>query len=157
MDFVIIIFLMALAMMLILVEIFLLPGITFAGIGGGLFAVGSIVYAYMVSTLVGNITLGVSIVVFVAVFFWMLRSNSFKRVALHTEVDSTLTSMRDLDICVGDEGITLSRLAPIGKAKIKNLIIEAKSREEFIDEQTPIKVIRIDGYNVIVVPVNESE
>ncbi|MDH6312596.1 membrane-bound ClpP family serine protease [Parabacteroides sp. PFB2-10] len=156
MDIVIIAFLMGLSIALILVEVFLLPGITLAGIGGGLFAVGGVIYAYTISPMTGHITLVVSAVVFIIIFFWLLRSNSFRKVALHTDVDSKITSTRELGIEVGDEGITLSRLAPIGKALIKGITVEAKSREEFIDEQTEVVVVRVDGYNVIVVPKNEE-
>lgn len=153
----IIIFLMGLAIALILIEIFLLPGITLAGIGGGLFAVGGAIYAYTISPLAGHITLIASALVFGGIFLWLMRSNSFKRIALNTDVDSKLVSSRELGIEVGDEGITLSRLAPIGKASIKGITVEAKSREEFIDEETPVVVIRVDGYNVVVVPKENKE
>lgn len=156
MDIVIIAFLMGVSIALILIEVFLLPGITLAGIGGGLFAVGGVIYAYTISPMIGHITLVVSAVVFVSIFFWLLRSNSFRKVALHADVDSKITSTRELGIEVGDEGLTLSRLAPIGKALIKGITVEAKSREEFIDEQTEVTVVRVDGYNVIVVPKNEE-
>ncbi|MDL2255066.1 NfeD family protein [Parabacteroides sp. OttesenSCG-928-G06] len=155
MDIVIIAFLMGLAITLILVEIFLLPGITLAGIGGGLFAIGGAIYAYTINPMTGHITLAASAVVFVVVFFWLLRSNSFRKVALRADVDSKMTSTRELGIEVGDEGVTLSRLAPIGKALVKEITVEAKSREEFIDEQTQVVVVRVDGYNVIVVPKSE--
>lgn len=149
-DMAVIVVLMGLAVVLILAEIFLLPGITLAGIGGGLFAVGGIIYAYQVSETTGNITLIVSVLLFVGIFIWMLRSRSFSRVALKTNVDSKLTSSRDLGLVPGDEGITLSRLAPIGKARIKGITVEAKSQEELIDENIPVVVVRVDGYNVIV-------
>ena len=55
-----------------------------------------------------------------------------------------------LGIVPGDEGLTLSRLAPIGKARINGITVEAKSMDELIDENTPVEVIRVDGYNVIV-------
>lgn len=149
-DMAIIVVLMSLAVGLILVEIFLLPGITLAGIGGFLFAVGGIVYAYQLGEWTGNLTLIVSVLLFAGIFVWMLRSGSFSRVALKTDVDSKLTSSRDLGIEPGDEGTTLSRLAPIGKARIKGIAVEAKSQEELIDENTPVVVVRVDGYNVIV-------
>jgi membrane-bound ClpP family serine protease len=151
-DIAIIVFLMGLAIVLILVEIFLFPGITLAGIGGLLFALGGAIYAYSIGATMGHVTLAVSTVLFCGLFLWLLRTKSFNKVALNTEIDSKLTSSRDLGIRPGDEGITLSRLAPIGKASIKGITVEAKSREEFIDEQTPIVVIRIDSNNVIVVP-----
>lgn len=146
----IIVFLMGLAIGLLLLEIFLLPGITVAGAGGVVFALGGLFYAYTVGTTVGHITLAASVVVFTGVFFWLLRAKSFNKVALHAEVDSKLTSSRDLGIAVGDEGITLSRLAPIGKARINGITVEAKSQDVLIDEQQPVVVIRVDGYNVIV-------
>ena len=55
--------LMGIAIGLLLLEIFLLPGITVAGVGGALFALGGLFYAYSVSSLVGNLTLGISIIV----------------------------------------------------------------------------------------------
>lgn len=146
----IIAFLMIVAIALLLLEIFMLPGITVAGIGGLIFAAGGLIYAYSVSLLVGNVTLGTSVAAFVAAFAWLMRSKSFSRVALNTDIDSKLTSSRELGIVPGDEGITLSRLAPIGKALIKGITVEAKALDELIDEGIPVVVIQVEGYNVIV-------
>ncbi|MDR2811061.1 MAG: NfeD family protein [Tannerellaceae bacterium] len=149
-DIAVIIFLMGIAVALILLEIFLLPGITIAGVGGALFAIGGIIFAYTVGQTIGHVTLVTSVIVFGGSFAWLLRSKSFSKVSLHTDVDSKLTSARELNIHPGDEGITLSRLAPIGKANIHDIVVEAKSTGDFIDEHTPIKVLRVDGYNVLV-------
>ena len=149
-NIIIIVIFMAVAIFLFLLEIFLLPGITVAGIGGALFAIGGIVYAYSIGTVMGHVTLVVSIVLFVGFFAWLLRAKSFQRVALKTNVDSTLTSTRDMGLQVGDEGIALSRLAPIGKARFGDTTVEAKTQGDFIDEQTPIVIVRIEGYNVVV-------
>ena len=155
-DIAIIVFLMVAAILLILAEIFLLPGITLAGIGGAIFAIGGVVFAYTVGIWVGHLTLSLSIITFGIIFAWLLRSWSFNKIALKTDIDSKLTSSRDLGIEPGDEGITLSRLAPIGKARIKGINVEAKSQDELIDENTPIVVIRVDSYNVIVRPKEET-
>ena len=155
-DIAIIVFLMVAAILLILAEIFLLPGITLAGIGGAIFAIGGVVFAYTVGIWVGHLTLSLSIITFGIIFAWLLRSRSFNKIALKTDIDSKLTSSRDLGIEPGDEGITLSRLAPIGKARIKGINVEAKSQDELIDENTPIVVIRVDSYNVIVRPKEET-
>ena len=149
-DILIIVFVMVAAIALLIVEIFLLPGITIAGVAGALFAVGGLIYAYTINMTIGNITLGSSIIIFGGMFLWLMRSNSFHRVALKTNIESAVESPRDLDLHVGDEGVTLSRLAPIGKARFQHITIEAKSTNEFIDEHTPVVIVRIDGYNVIV-------
>jgi len=150
MDILIIVFVMVAAVALLLAEIFLLPGITIAGVAGALFAIGGIAYAYTISMTVGNITLGSSVVAFSGIFLWLMRSNSFHRVSLKTNIESTVESPRNMDLKVGDEGVTLSRLAPIGKARFHHITIEAKSTNEFIDENTPVEIVRIDGYNVLV-------
>ena len=143
-QLIILVFVMLAAVLLGLAEIFFLPGLTLAGIGGVLY------WAYSMGMLVGNITLIVSAVVFVIGFVWLMRSRSLNKLALHTDVDSRLESSRDLGIKDGDEGIALSRLAPIGKAQFGDITEEAKSETEFIDEKTPVVIVRVEGYNVIV-------
>ena len=149
-QLIILVFVMLAAVLLGLAEIFFLPGLTLAGIGGVLFATGGLYWAYSMGMLVGNITLIVSAIVFVIGFVWLMRSRSLNKLALHTDVDSRLESSRDLGIKDGDEGIALSRLAPIGKAQFGNITVEAKSETEFIDEKTPVVIVRVEGYNVIV-------
>jgi membrane-bound ClpP family serine protease len=149
-DIVIIVTCMGMAILLFLLEIFLLPGITIAGVGGALFAIGGVIYAYSIGSVTGHVTLAVSIILFSAFFFWLLRAKSFQRISLKTTVDSTVTSTRELGLQVGDQGVTLSRLAPIGKARFGQITVEAKTLGEFVDEQTPVVIVRIEGYNVIV-------
>lgn len=156
-EIAVIAFLMLVAIVLILLEIFLLPGITIAGIGGFLFAAAGIIYAYSVGETAGHATLFLSLITFGGAFVWLLRSRSFNRVALKTDVDSKLTSCRDLSIQPGDDGITLSRLAPIGKARIMGVTVEAKSMDELIDENTPVEVVRVDGYNILVKKIGQTD
>lgn len=146
----IITFLLITSVILILLEIFLFPGITVAGIGGFIFAVGGLYYAYKLSWWTGNIALIATLITFGIAFIWMLRAKSLSRIALKTNVDSKLASSKDMGIKVGDEGVTVSRLAPIGKASINGTIVEAKSLDELIEEKSEVTVIRVEGYNVIV-------
>ncbi|MDD4592527.1 MAG: NfeD family protein [Parabacteroides sp.] len=146
----IITFLLITSVILILLEIFLFPGITVAGIGGFIFAVGGLYYAYKLSWWTGNIALIATLITFGIAFIWMLRAKSLSRIALKTNVDSKLASSKDMGIKVGDEGVTVSRLAPIGKASINGIIVEAKSLDELIEEKSEVTVIRVEGYNVIV-------
>ena len=132
-QLIILVFVMLAAVLLGLAEIFFLPGLTLAGIGGVLFATGGLYWAYSMGMLVGNITLIVSAVVFVIGFVWLMRSRSLNKLALHTDVDSRLESSRDLGIKEGDD-----------------ITVEAKSETEFIDEKTPVVIVRVEGYNVIV-------
>ena len=52
----------------------------------------------------------------------------------------------------GDEGITISRLSPMGKLRINNMVIEASSTGEYINPRTKVVVVRLSGPKVIVKP-----
>ena len=104
--------------------------------------------------MVGNITLGISLSLFVVIFLWMLRSRSFSRVALKTDVDSRLTPSLELGLKPGDKGITVSRLAPMGKIRVGNVVTEAKSRDGFVDENTPIVIVHIESDLILVATEN---
>lgn len=57
-DLIIVIAVIALGVLFMLIEIFLLPGISIAGIAGAIFLIGGIVYAYIfLGTSAGNITI----------------------------------------------------------------------------------------------------
>ena len=54
-------------------------------------------------------------------------------------------------IAVGDTGVALSRLNPIGQVLIHDVEMEGKSFDgEFIDEDTQIEVVKVETYNVLV-------
>lgn len=150
-DIAIIAFLLIIAILLVLLEVFMLPGITVAGVGGFIFAIGGIAYAYVqVGTVVGNISLISSIIIFSIAFVWLLRSKALDKIALKTNVDGKIASNNDLNIHPADEGITLSRLAPMGKARINGITVEVKSTGDFINEHTSIEVLKVDAGSILV-------
>ena len=106
------------AIILGLAEIFFFPGITLAGIGGILCAGGGLYYAYSLSSTVGNWTLFLSALLFICGFLWFLRSRSFNKMALHTDVDSRLQSTQDLGIQPGDQGAVFVILTAVIQMKI---------------------------------------
>ncbi len=72
---------------------------------------------------------------------------------LDTNITGSVASAESEEqIKPGDTGVTISRLSPIGKARINNLVVEAKSTGEYIDPKTDIVVIRHEGSKVIVKP-----
>lgn len=150
-DILVIVFLLGIALALLLIEIFLLPGITVAGLGGLLFATGGIIYAYTeVSVLIGNISLVISLGLFGGAFIWLMRSKTLDKYALQTNIVGRITSNKELNIHVGDEGIAISRLNPMGKIKVNGVIAEGTSTGEFIPEGTTIHVIKVTAGAILV-------
>ena len=51
---------------------------------------------------------------------------------------------------VGDTGMTVSRLAPMGKVEIGGKIYEAKSMDSYIDPRREVEVVGFENFNIIV-------
>ena len=151
MEVAIVVVLCFLGIALILLEIFLIPGITVAGIAGAIFQVVAIYYAYShLGAVGGTIALISSLIVFGVAFVILVKSKALDTIALKTDIQSTVASGDSLKINEGDTGISVSRLNPMGKVKINNVTMEAKSLGEFIDEETEVVVVKVSSSQLVV-------
>ena len=140
MDILVIATLICIAAILLLVELFLIPGISIAGILSGICVCYANFYAFShLGTWGGVITLGVSVVCF-------MRSKTLGKIALKENITSTIGRRAEESIQVGDTGVTTTRLTLIGQAEINGVLVEVKSADGFLNEKTPVVVSRIvDG------------
>lgn len=148
----VIIILVLLGILLLAVEVFLLPGITVAGIGAFI-ASGFAIYKAFASygTAGGLITIGALLVLSVIVMVVGLKAKTWHRLALHDNIDSAAQSLPEQDcVHIGDTGTTVTRLAPMGKISINGKTYEAKSEDEYIDERNAIEVTGFDNFSVVV-------
>ena len=147
MDIVIIVSLIIAGLILFIIEVFLLPGISIAG----LVSAGCLLYANYyafdtLGTIPGCITLAVSAIGVIGITIWFMRSKTVDKLSLKKTIDYRPEPLKGLDLKVGDEGIALTRLALIGNAEFNGRIIEVRSSGDFIDEKSKIRVERIlDG------------
>ena len=142
----IIIALILAGLLLFAVEVFLIPGISLAGIASGVSILYAIYYAFStLGTQAGFITLGASAIGIAGVTLWFMRSKTVDRLALNHTLNFKLNPLKGLDLQVGDTGITVTRLTLIGNAEIKGQRIEVQSADGFIDEKTAVRISRIDN------------
>lgn len=147
MDILIIVSLIVAGLLLFAIEVFLIPGISLAGLASA----GCILYANYyafdtLGTLPGIITLVVSALGIIAVTVWFMRSKTVDKLSLKKTIDYRPEPLKGIDLKVGDEGIAITRLALIGNAEFNGHIIEVRSADGFIDEKCRIRVERIlDG------------
>lgn len=147
MDILIITLLVIAAVILFLVELFIIPGISVAGFlaGGCIIFANYYAFAYM-GTMAGFITLAVSAITCIGSLVWFMRSKTLDRLALKKDISSKIDRTAEDKVKLGDTGITTTRLALIGYADINGDIVEVKSTDGFLNEKTPIIVTRIsDG------------
>jgi len=141
--------------LLVLIELFVIPGISIAGIGGFILIAAGIYFAFHFFDMrVGFIVLSTNLTATIILLYFAFRSKTWKNVGLKSEIDSKFESFNKEDIKIGDIGKTITRLAPGGKVMVNDIICEAKSRIGFIDENTEIEVINIENTKIIVKPKN---
>jgi membrane-bound ClpP family serine protease len=139
-----IIMLIVAGIVLMLIELFLIPGISVAGAASLCCFLYAIYKAFVeLGTLGGVITLIVTLVACCLALNRFMRSKTLDRLAMKKNIDSTVDKSNAEGVAVGDRGIAITRLAQIGTAEIKGSQMEVKSEDGFIDEKTPIVVTRI--------------
>ncbi|MGL4411324.1 MAG: NfeD family protein [Bacteroidales bacterium] len=150
-DIIIIAAILIVAIFLFILEMFVLPGITFAAVGGLACSLAGLTYAYYSFGVTGVIiALVIGVVIFAATIYIALKSKVFNKLALEKEIDSQVVAEGILNVTPGEIGETISRLNPMGKVNINGAIFEAKSETGFIDEHQTIRVVKVVSNTVIV-------
>lgn len=157
MEILIIIALIVAGLLLFAVEVFLVPGITLAGIASGISLLYAIYYAFHnVDTQTGFITLAIVVAGIIGVTIWFMRSKTVDRLSLKKTLDYKPQPLKGTNIQVGNTGTSLTRLTLIGNAEINGHIVEVQSADGFFEERTPVRVVRIDNSTVYVVRCNQQ-
>lgn len=151
MTLTIIILFILIGLFLIWLEFFIVPGITVAGIGGAVLMLGGIAFAYNdLDRTTGHLVLISTMIALGILLTISLRSNTWKKTALKTNIDGVIEGIDKDKIKAGDKGTTISRLAPMGKVMVNGEIIEGKSKLGYIDAKEDIVVIEVNSTNVMV-------
>jgi len=156
MEIVAVILLILLGVLLLLVEFLLIPGISIAGVGCLIsfgFAV-FLAFKYF-GTFVGILVLLLILISTPLFLYFLFKGKATKHMMLNTDIDGKVKNVDAELIHAGDEGITIGRLAPSGKAKINDITLEVRSTSMLIDPQTKIKVLKVEGNSVYVEPIKE--
>ncbi len=157
MNILIILFLIFLGILLLLLEFAVIPGVTIAGIGGVILLGVSVYIAFdSYGIIAGIITLAFVLIATPLLVYRFFKGKTGKKMVLESEITGKAVELDQDLIHVGDEGITLGRLAPMGRVRINNLTMEAKSTGAFIDQQVKIRVVEVLKSQVIVEPINQE-
>ncbi len=157
MEILIILSLLIAGLLLFAVEVFLIPGISVAGIASAISVLCAIYYAFAhLSMQAGILTLLISALGTAAVVWWFMRSKTVDKLSLKQSLDYKLNPLEGLDLKVGDTGTTTTRLTLIGNACFNGHILEVQSSDGFIDEKTPVEIVRIKDNQLYVKAINEK-
>jgi len=153
-----IILLILLGVFLFIVEFLLVPGVTIAGIGGAILMGLSVYMAYTNhGNAVGNIILLATLLFSLGTIIIALRARTWNRLMLHKNIDGKVeVGLEDDKINPGDTGETMTRMNPVGKVMVNDIVVEGKSNSGFLNQHTKIEVIKVLNTQVIVKPLKEE-
>jgi len=151
MSWVLIVTLISIGLLFLLLEVLVLPGTTVAGIIGGILIIFGIVQAYQsFGNMAGHLTIGGTAIATFLVLYFSIRSRTWDRLALHTEIDGKMNTIDEQVVKVGELGLTVSRLAPSGKARINGDIFEVHTSGSFIDPGKEVIVVKVSFNKIFV-------
>lgn len=150
-----IVLLISVGILLLFLEFFVVPGITIAGLGGSALIIAGIVVAFMnYPAFYGFLTMAITMILLILFFIYVFYGKGMKKISLETNIDSKVNQIDEELVKIGDIGLTVSRLAPMGKIIINNNYYEAEAQNDFIDHETQIEVIKILKNKIIVKKFN---
>ena len=139
----------ALALVLCLVETFLIPGFGVCGVLSALCALIGLGAVFgMYGIVAGSVATAAVLLLGGLMLYWVMHSKRIERLSLHATIDSSVASEAQQTVKVGDKGVALTRLALVGMARLGSVEVEVRSASGFIDEGTPIIVTKINNNEI---------
>jgi membrane-bound ClpP family serine protease len=151
---IIILALLLIGLALIVVEVVFIPGTTIVGIIGVVFAGAGIIFSYRHygSDTGLYILLGMAAVTAVALYY-SFRSQAWSRFANKSTMDSKVNEGISASLQLGDEGVSVSTLKPMGTVKFASGQFEVKTLGDYVDVGTKVKIAHIEPGQIIVKPL----
>lgn len=151
MSWTVIVALIVIGLLFLILEILIVPGSTVIGVVGFILMAIGIWQTYIVyGSSTGHYVLGGSLILTLGALALSLRSKTWNRAMLHTEILGKTNVYEAEKIKVGDTGKAVSRLVPMGKAFINDDYFEVRTSGEFLDQETEIVVTKIEHNKIYV-------
>ncbi len=152
-----IILLIVLGLLFLVAELVLLPGVSIGAILA-LVCYGSSIYLAIrdYGTVAGVVVILAILLLSLVATIISLRAKTWQRFSLKQRVDSSsMPSTPDQELQVGDRGMTLSRLSPMGTVEGGGKVYEAKSLTAYVDPRREGEVVGFENFSVIVKTVKD--
>ena len=154
-----------LGVVLLLVELFVIPGFGIAGIGGIALMLGSVFFvfrnAYKLETAVFTLSFAVilAFALAIALSYALPRTRAWNNLVLSAAMDSGAgfhsAPREDFQGYVGKTGVALTPLRPAGTVRVDDTRLDVVTAGDFIVRDTPVKIINVEGSKIFVEAIDE--
>ena len=146
--------LLLIGLLLVILELVFIPGTTVVGLLGLVFTIAGIVICYShFGRQTGMYILTGSVLVTGVALYFSFRTGAWSSFALKSSIDSKVNEGAHDTLQVGDEGVTISTLRPIGKASFRDKILEVKTSGNYLEQGTKVKISLLQANQIIVEPI----
>jgi membrane-bound serine protease (ClpP class) len=146
--------LIVIGFILILIEIFLVPGINIFGIFGVLMVALGIIFAYSrLSLATANFIMVISLIIALVLVRFVVKSKTWRRIVLNDKQEKAQgfhASTENLAKLIGKRGNAYTPLRPAGIALIEDQKVDVMTEGDFIEKDREIEVIMVEGNRVVV-------
>jgi membrane-bound ClpP family serine protease len=155
MMWIIVIALLLIGIALLMAELIFIPGTTVVGLLGLIFSIVGVVISYQhFGSTIGFYVLMVTLAALVVAVFYSFRTGAWTRFSLKSSMNSRVNEGIMATVHIGDEGITISTLRPIGKAQFHDKTFEVKTSGNYIDQGEKVKIVQIESHQITVETIN---
>ena len=106
--------------------------------------------AYQVNERFGHYTLAATGIASIGLIFLAFRAKTWDKLSLKSGIDSKVDRPIDT-LKVGDVGIAVGRINPMGRAMFNDHYYEVKSQVDYIDADSSIEIVNIEGSKITVI------
>ncbi len=136
---------------LVVVEVVFIPGTTVVGIIGVLLAIIGIIFGYTsFGSTIGFYILSGTLAALGILLYLSFRNGAWDKFALKSTIAGKNNEGYLESFHVGDEGICISALRPMGKAEFNNRIVEVSSLGDYMDTGMRIRIKEVSAAGIIV-------
>ncbi len=154
MDLLVILGLLIVGLILIVLELVVIPGSTVVVLGGVALTIWGIVRVFaQYGVTAGLIVVALDVVICIVLLIYSLKIGTWKKLAQKEEIDVKVNEIKT-KVAVGDTGKSVTRLAPMGTARINGENMEVYTATAFVDPNTDIVVEQVEGNRIKVKPIN---
>ena len=135
----------------LVLEILVIPGTTVVGILGLISVVAGVYFGFdYFGTKIGFMILSGSIVATGGVIYYVFTTRSIDKFTLKSAITSKVNQGSTDTLNIGQKGVSISTLKPIGKAEFDDVTYEVSSNGEYIEANSEIEIISINRNKIIV-------
>ena len=151
---------------LLLVELFVIPGFGIAGIAGIGLMLGSVFFvfrsAYKFETAIFTMSSAIilAFALAIALSYLLPKTRAWNHLVLSAAMDSGSgfhsAPREDFQVYVGKTGVALTPLRPAGTVRVDDTRLDVVTAGDFIVRDTPVKITSVEGSKIFVEAIDEA-